>query len=73
MPQTSVKLFTAWAAKHKEWIALQDELLAAQRDGVPDAERLVIRVEEAKAASDRTLAAALDMFRSELRERGITE
>lgn len=73
MPQTSVKLFTAWAAKHKEWIALQDELLAAQRDSLPDAERLVVRVEEAKVASERMLAAALDTFRSELRERGITE
>lgn len=73
MPQTSVKLFTAWAAKHKELIALQDQLSAAQSDALPDAVHLSVRVDETKAVSERLLAAALEMFRSELQERGIAE
>lgn len=73
MPQTSVKLFTAWAAKHKEMIALQDELALAQRDGSPGADQLARNVDATKAVSERMLAEAMALFRSELRERGIKE
>lgn len=73
MPQTSVKLFTAWAAKHKEMIALQDQLALAQRDGLPGADQLARNVDETKAVSERMLAEAKALFRSELRERGLKE
>jgi hypothetical protein len=73
VPQTSVKLYTAWAAKHKELIALQDQLAAAQRDGLPDAERLLRSVEEAAARAEQMLAEAKALFHSELQARGIRE
>lgn len=73
MPQTSIKLFTAWAAKHKEVIALQDQLAIAQRDGLPGTDQLARSVDETKAVSERMLAEAQALFHSELQERGIKE
>lgn len=71
MPIHSTKLFTSWAAKHKELIALEDRLQAAQRAG-ESVERLAIEVEATRAAADRMREAALAAFADELRERGIT-
>jgi hypothetical protein len=73
MPQTSIKLFTAWAAKHKEAIALEDQLAVAQRDGLSGIDQLARSVDETKTASERMLAEAMALFRSELQARGIKE
>jgi hypothetical protein len=73
MPQTSIQLFIAWAAKHKELIALQDQLAAAEREGLADAARLAENVKQVKAAAEQMLADALASFHSELQSRGITD
>ena len=71
MPTHSTKLFTSWAAKHKELIALEDRLQAARGAG-ENVERLALEVEATRAVADRMREAALAAFAEELRERGIT-
>lgn len=73
MPQTSIKLFTAWAAKHKELIALQDQLAVVERDTPGEAAPLARSVEETKVVAEQMLAEAMALFRSELQARGIKE
>jgi hypothetical protein len=71
VPQTSIKLFHAWAAKHKEAVALEDQLAAARQDGAPELEPLAIRVRATREEAEQMLQVALTKFRSELQERGL--
>jgi hypothetical protein len=70
---TSVKLFTAWAAKHKEVLAIEDRWNLALRDDPPAAEPLRQELERARQEAQRMLAEAQALFHEELRARGIRE
>lgn len=70
VPQTSIRLFNAWAAQHKRVIALEDQLAAAQQEGGAT-EELAGQVAAARAEAERMLEEARAQFRNELKERGL--
>ena len=69
----SVKLFTAWAAKHKQVLELEDRWIIAVREQHPSAGTLEQELEDARVQSDRMLAQAQTVFHEELKARGIRE
>jgi len=69
----SVKLFTAWAAKHKQVLELEDRWNAAVRDQHPTADDLQRELAEARVQSESMLAQAQSVFHDELKARGIRE
>lgn len=64
---SSVRLFQAWAAKHKHLIELEDGL--TQEHQRVDAERL----RQVRDEADRLREAALAAFQRELEERGLRQ
>lgn len=69
----SVKLFTAWAAKHKEVIAIEDRWNLAVQQDPAIAEPVRLELERAREEAQRMLAQAQTLFHEELRARGIRE
>lgn len=69
----SVKLFTAWAAQHKQVLHLEDLWNIAVRDGHPHADALQEELAAARTAAQRMLAQAQSTFHEELKARGIRE
>ena len=69
----SVKLFTAWAAKHKEVIAIEDRFDIAVRADPAQAEALRQELERARVDAQRMLAQAQALFHEELRARGLRQ
>ena len=69
----SVKLFTAWAAKHKEVLAIEDRWNVAVRDDPASAEAISLELERARSEAQRMLSQAQALFHEELRARGIRE
>lgn len=69
----SVKLFTAWAAKHKEVIAIEDRWNLAMQHDPATAETVRLELERAREEAQRLLARARSIFHEELRARGIRE
>jgi hypothetical protein len=69
---SSIKLFGAWSARHKEVIALEDRLCAA-RDAGEDIAALEIQLQSLRADAERKLQAAMERFRQEIRERGLAQ
>lgn len=69
----SVKLFTAWAAKHKEVIAIEDRWNLAVQQDPATAEPVRLELERVREEAQRMLAQAQTLFHEELRARGIRE
>jgi S-ribosylhomocysteine lyase LuxS involved in autoinducer biosynthesis len=69
----SVKLFTAWAAKHKEVIAIEDRWNIAVRDASQGADAIRLELERARDEAQQMLAQAQSLFHEELRARGLRE
>jgi hypothetical protein len=69
----SVKLFTAWAAKHKEVLAIEDRWNIALHDDPPAADTIRLELERARNEAQQMLARAQALFHEELRARGIRE
>lgn len=69
----SVKLFTAWAAKHKQVLEIEDRWNVAVRDNHPQAAALQDELAGARAEALRMLAQAQSVFHEELKARGIRE
>ena len=69
----SVKLFTAWAAKHKQVLELEDRWNIAVRDNHPAAADLQQELADARIQTERMLAQAQSVFHEELKARGIRE
>lgn len=71
MPNSSLKLFQAWAAKRHQVIELEDRLAAADSaTGVPATE-LATELQRARTEAETVLQQALEAFHAELRERGL--
>ena len=69
----SVKLFTAWAAKHKQVLAIEDRWNIAVRDDPSGADAIREELESARVDAQRMLAQAQSLFHEELKARGIRE
>lgn len=69
----SVKLFTAWAAKHKEVLVIEDRWNAALSGDPAAAAAIGLELELARGEAQRMLAQAQSLFHEELRARGIRE
>jgi hypothetical protein len=69
----SVKLFTAWAAKHKEVLTIEDRWNAALQNDPPGADAIRFELERARNDAQRMLEQAQSLFHEELRARGIRE
>jgi hypothetical protein len=69
----SVKLFTAWAAKHKEVLAIEDRWNVAATDDPAVADQIRRELERARQEAQQMLAQAQSLFHEELRARGIRE
>lgn len=69
---SSIKLFGAWSAKHKEVIALEDRVAQAREAG-EDVAALEAQLQALRAVADTRLQAAMERFREEIRERGLTQ
>lgn len=69
----SVKLFTAWAAKHKEVLAIEDRWNAALQNDPATADAIRLELERARADAQGMLEQAQSLFHAELRARGIRE
>lgn len=69
----SVKLFTAWAAKHKQVLQLEDLWNVAARNGHPHADALQTELVAAREEAQHMLAEAQRTFHEELKARGIRE
>lgn len=69
----SVKLFTAWAAKHKEVLAIEDRWNAALQNDPEAADAIRLELERARNDAQRMLSQAQSLFHEELRARGIRE
>lgn len=70
---SSVKLFTAWAAKHKQVLDIEDRWNVAVRDNHPSAPLLQLELAHARLDSERMLAQAQGAFHEELKARGLRE
>lgn len=68
-----MKLFTAWAAKHKEVIAIEDRWNLAVHQDPATAEPVRLELERAREDAQRMLAQARSLFHEELRARGLRE
>ena len=68
-----MKLFTAWAAKHKEVLAIEDRWNVAARDDPSGADQIRLELERARQEAQQMLAQAQSLFHEELRARGIRE
>ena len=71
MNPSSIKLFGAWSAKHKEVIALEDQLAQARAAGA-DTGALEEQLQALRVAAEGKLQAAMARFREEIGERGLT-
>lgn len=69
----SVKLFTAWAAKHKQVIEIEDRWNIAVRDSHPGADVLKQQLVAARHEAERMLSQAQAVFHEEQKERGIRQ
>ncbi len=69
----SVKLFTAWAAKHKQVLAIEDQWNIAVRENHAGADALSRELAGARAEAERMLSLAQSVFHEELKERGIRQ
>jgi hypothetical protein len=69
----SVKLFTAWAAKHKEVLTIEDRWNAALQTDPDAADAIGDELERARKDAQRMLAQAQSLFHEELRARGIRD
>jgi hypothetical protein len=69
---SSIKLFGAWSAKHKEVIALEDRIAEASLAG-EDVAALQAQLQAVRAEAEKRLQAARDRFREEIRARGLSQ
>ena len=69
---SSIKLFGAWSAKHKEIIAVEDRIAEA-RDAGADVTALEAQLLALRADAEARLEAAMERFRAEVRARGLTQ
>jgi DNA-binding LacI/PurR family transcriptional regulator len=69
----SVKLFTAWAAKHKQVLEIEDQWEIAVRDNHASADALRQQLTTARQEAERMLSQAQAVFHEELKERGIRQ
>lgn len=67
----SVTLFTAWAAKHKEVLAIEDRWNFAVQHDPAAAAAIHQELESARHEAQRMLAQAQSRFHEEQRTRGI--
>lgn len=70
---SSVVLFRAWTAKHRERVEAEDRLALALESDSPLAPAMGDEVASLQRQDDALQAAALAAFRAELRARGIRE
>jgi hypothetical protein len=69
---SSIKLFGAWSAKHKEVIALEDRIAEAGAAG-EDVAALEVQLQALRAEAEKRLLAARERFRDEIRARGLSQ
>ena len=70
MPNSSRNLFLAWTAKHRQVIALEDRVAAADGASAPAGD-LAGELQRTRAEAEAALQHALETFHAELRERGL--
>lgn len=71
MPNSSRKLFQAWAAKRHQVIALEDRLAAVDGAAGGAQTELAAELQATRAEAEAALQQALEAFHAELRERGL--
>jgi hypothetical protein len=71
VPNSSRKLFLAWAAKRRQVIDLEDQVAASDGAASAATSELTGELQRTRAEAETVLQQALETFHMEMRERGL--